>query len=281
MININGTLFSKTNAFIKVENRGLQYGDAVFETIRVSGGKIFFWEDHYFRLMASLRILRMEIPMNFTMEFLEEEVMKTVNVSTERDQSYRVKILVSRKPGGKYTPIDNDVEYCITSESIDSSFYTINDSFYNVELFKDHFISSGLLSTIKTNTKIINVLGSIFAKENEFNNCLLLNEKKQVVEAINGNIFLVKGSLIITPPLEDGCIKGILRKQIISICTQLPEYTIEETSVSSFDLQKADELFITNVIVGIQPVTKYRRKEFSITVAKELLQKLNAKARIS
>ena len=126
----------------------------------------------------------------------------------------------------------------------------------------------------------MNVLGSIYAKENEYANCLLLNEKKQVVEALNGNIFLVKGYTIKTPPLEDGCLNGILRKQIIKILGQLPDYILDETSVSPFELQKADELFITNVITGIQPISKYRKKEYASEVAKELLAKLNVKARL-
>jgi branched-chain amino acid aminotransferase len=61
----------------------------------------------------------------------------------------------------------------------------------------------------------------------------------------------------------------------------LPEYQLEETSISPFELQKADELWVTNVIYGIQPISKYRKKEFSKEVAKAVLQKLNVKARLS
>lgn len=280
MINCNGNLILKSEGFIAAENRGLQYGDAVFETIRVSNRKLYFWEDHYFRLMASMRILRMEIPMSFSMDFLEKEVLKTIEASNELSTNYRVKIYVNRKTGGKYTPKTNDVDYFISFEKLDSELYAVNDSFYEVELFKDYYIPSSLLSTIKTSAKIINVLGSIFAEENGFDNCLLLNDKKQVIEALNGNIFMVRGTTIITPPIEDGCLRGILRKQLIEICSESKEYNLEETSISPFDLQKADELLITNVINGIQPVKKFRKKEFSSLVAKNLLQKLNEKVKL-
>ncbi|MCB0467089.1 MAG: aminotransferase class IV, partial [Aequorivita sp.] len=149
-----------------------------------------------------------------------------------------------------------------------------------VELFKDHYIISGLLSTLKTNNRLINVLGSIFAKENDYQNCLLLNENKQVVEALNGNIFMVSGNNIKTPPLTDGCLNGILRKQLISILKKMQDFTIEESSVSPFELQKADEIFITNTINGIVSITKYRKKEFTNEVAKQLLPKLNLKVRM-
>ena len=81
MVNFNGNLISLGNNFLSHENRGFKYGDALFETVRISNGKLLFWEDHYFRLMSSMRILRIEIPMNFTMEFLEEQFLITLNAS--------------------------------------------------------------------------------------------------------------------------------------------------------------------------------------------------------
>ena len=61
------------------QNRAFLYGDGVFETVKVINNKILFLEDHYFRLMASMRVIRMEIPMNFTMEYLEEQILVLVN----------------------------------------------------------------------------------------------------------------------------------------------------------------------------------------------------------
>lgn len=280
MVNFNGTITEEAKVNISIHNRGLNYGDAVFETLRVSAGKIYFWEDHYFRLMASMRILRMEIPMNFTMEFLEEQIIETIKASETVDKSFRVKLLVWRENGGKYTPDSSQIEYAITFEKLEAPFYTLAENDYELELFKDYYVAPGLLSTLKTNNRLINILGSIFAKENEYQNCLLLNENKQVIEALNGNIFLIKDNQIKTPPLKDGCLNGILRKQLIAIIKTMPDYTIEETSISPFELQKADELFITNVISGIIPVKKYRKKEFETSVAKQILPKLNIKARM-
>ena len=280
MINLNGTIFEKHKAAISISNRGLNYGDAIFETLRVSAGKIYFWEDHYFRLMASMRILRMEIPMNFTQEYLEKQILATIEANGAINAAYRIKILVWRQEGGLYSPTTNEIDFSLQCSDLQNSFYLVSQDHYEVELFKDHYITSGLLSTLKTNNKIINVLGSIFAKENGYENCLLLNEKKQIVEALNGNIFLVKGDVIKTPPLKDGCLKGIMRKQILAILADLHDYDVQEVSISPFELQKADEMFVTNVITGIQSITKYRKKQYTNTIAKELLGKLNAKARL-
>jgi branched-chain amino acid aminotransferase len=180
-----------------------------------------------------------------------------------------------------YLPDTNEVSFLITAKKIEDDFYLLNDAEYEVDLFKDFYMSPSLLSTLKTNNKAINVIGSVFAKENNLQNCLLLNTDKQVIEALNGNIFLVKDQVIKTPPLTDGCLKGIMRKQLIDILKQLPDYDLIEESMSPFELQKADELWVTNVITGIQPITKYRKKTYVNTVAKVLLQKLNAKMRLN
>ncbi len=280
MINSNGKLVKDEEAVIAINNRGYAYGDALFETIRVNSGSILFWEDHYFRLMASMRILRMQIPMQFTPEFLEEEILSMVEKNGLTNATARVKLIVNRVSGGLYTPDSNEVEYTIVVSSISSGFYTISDQKYEVTLFKDHYVVADLLSTLKSNNRIINILGGIFAKENSFENCLLLNSNKMVVEALNGNLFLVKGSTIKTPPLSDGCLRGVLRTQLLKILKKLPDYEVEEASISPFELQKADELFITNVVTGIQPITKFRKKEYDTVISKRILGALNARIRL-
>jgi branched-chain amino acid aminotransferase len=123
---------------------------------------------------------------------------------------------------------------------------------------------------------MINVTGSIFADENDLQNCLLLNNEKNVVEALNGNLFMLMGNKLITSSIEDGCLNGIMRKQVIQMANKIENIEVLEQSISPFDLQKADELFITNVIIGIQPITKYRKKEYKTDLAKELMANLNA-----
>ena len=183
--------------------------------------------------------------------------------------------------GGRYLPKTNDIAYNMVVEPLSSDFYALQTRPYSIDLFKDYFVAPGLLSTLKTNNKMINILGSIYAQENKFENALLLNTNKSIVEALNGNIFLVKDHIIKTPPLEDGCLKGIMRKQVIEIIRALEGYEIEESSISPFELQKADELFLTNIIVGIQPITMYRKKDYTTTVSKILVDKLNMKIRLN
>jgi branched-chain amino acid aminotransferase len=272
MINFNGNIGLEEN--VLTQNRAFLYGDGVFETVKIINNKVLFLEDHYFRLMASMRVVRMEIPMNFTMEYFEEQVLNLVQQKNIAS-SARARITVFRKNGGLYLPQTNEVSFLIHATSLGNTSYILNTTEYEVDLYKDFYVTKQLLSSIKTTNKMINVTGSIFANENGLANCILMNDSKNVVEALQGNLFMVVGKKLVTPPISEGCLNGIMRKQILALAKKMETIEVVEEVISPFDLQKADELFLTNVIMGIQPITKYRKKEFSTNLAQLLVQKLN------
>lgn len=272
MINSNGNSSAQENSL--THNRGFLYGDAVFETLKIVKGKILFLEDHYFRLMASMRILRMEIPMDFTMEFFEDQVLTTVANNGFSD-SARARITVYRNDGGFYLPTTNTISFLIHAIPLENQAYKWESKSCEVDLYKDFYITKQLLSTLKTTNKVLHVTASIYADENDLDNCILLNESKNVVEVLQGNIFMLQGNTLTTPPISEGCCNGILRKQLLVLAKKIEGLEVIEGVISPFDLQKADELFYTNVIKGIQSITKYRKKEFGTALASELVQKLN------
>lgn len=273
MINFNGTIVAE-DANILTGNRAFLYADAVFETVKIVDSKILFLEDHYFRLMASMRVVRMEIPMNFTMEYLEEQILSLV-AKIGVSGSARARITVFRNDGGYYLPKTQTVSFLVHAIALENTLYSFDQKKYEVDLYKDFYVTKQLLSSIKTTNRILNITASIFADENGLDNCLLLNDTKNVVEAIQGNIFMLMGNKLITPPVSEGCLNGVMRKQILELARKTEGIEVVEDVISPFDLQKADELFVTNVIKGIQPITKYRKKEFVVALAAELLQKLN------
>ena len=274
MINFNGTLVESASNSL-ADNRGLLFGDAVFETFKVVNNHILFLEDHYFRLMSSMRILRMEIPMNFTLEFLEQQILEVVQTNS-LESSARVRMTVFCNSGGFYLPTTNEISYLIQCSALKSKEYLLNTDRYEVDLFKDFYVTKQLLSTIKSTNKAVQITGSIFAKENDLQNCFLLNDSKNVVEALNGNLFMLKDGKLTTPPVSEGCLNGIMRKQILAIAKTMEVEVLEEP-ISPFDLQKANELFITNVISGVQPITKYRKKDFENTFSTKIIAEVNRK----
>lgn len=278
MINYNGNITSEPNLSL-VENRAFLYGDSIFETLKVLDSKILFLEEHYFRLMASMRIVRMEIPMQFTMEYMEQQVIeltKALNI----ENSARVRVSFFRCPGGYYLPTDNTSEFIITATPLQEKLYIVGQGECEVDIYKDFHISRHLLSTLKTANKMAHITGSIYAYENGLHNCLLLNDDKNVVEALQGNLFMLLEGKLITPPIADSCLNGIMRKQVLAIAGKIDSLEVVEKSISPFELQKAEELFITNVIRGIQSVTKYRKKAYANDLAVEIIKRLNAKIRL-
>ena len=221
-----------------------------------------------------MRICRMEIPMLFTMEYVEAQILELIDV-LHPSAAFRVRFSVYRTGGGFYAPLSNEVAFVITAIPLESVHYSIEKEDYEIELYKDFHVSKQLLSTLKTNNKLLQVLGTIYAKENGYDNCLLLNEDKNIVEALQNNIFMKMGNIISTPPIAEGCINGIMRKQVLAVLSKMEGYQVKEAVISPFDLQKADELFLTNVISGIQPITKYRKKSYTLDFSKIVLEQLN------
>ena len=179
MINFNGSMISNDSILLS-NNRGFLFGDAVFETVKIVNSKILFLEDHYFRLMSSMRIVRMEIPMNFTMEFLEDQIIALAQAK-EVENSARARITIYRNDGGYYLPTNNTVSYLIAAESLDNVQYSFIQNEYVVDLYTDFYVPKQLLSSIKTTNKLLNITASIYASENGLDNCLLLNDSKNVV----------------------------------------------------------------------------------------------------
>ncbi|RYZ79249.1 MAG: aminotransferase class IV, partial [Proteobacteria bacterium] len=192
----------------------------------------------------------------------------------------RARWTVYRDGGGLYFPESRNVNWFITASALENPLYSFVEKPYEIELFKDFYVAKQLLSSIKSTNRLLNVTAGIYATENGFDNCLLMNDAKNVVEAINGNIFMLTGNRLVTPPVSEGCLNGVMRRQIIAIASKMERREVVEDVISPFDLQKADEIFITNVISGILPVTKYRKKEFSTSLASELVIKLNAQLRL-
>ena len=278
MINYQGDIIDLNALPVQDVKRATMYGDAVFETIRMRDNKLLFVEDHYFRLMASMRILRMPIPMEFTPEFFVDEANRLAEEVAVTDG--RLRLQVVRKSEGKYTPDDNnECVWWMELEELSTQDYTWTSKGLKVDLFKDHYIQPGLLSTLKSSNALPYVLAGIFAKENGFDAMLLVNDKKMLVEANAANVFVLKDNILKTAPLEDGPLRGVFRKNLIGWAKEIG-LEIKEESINPFELQKADEIWLTNTISGVQWVEKYRKRTYKGDKAKELVELLQRKLNV-
>lgn len=281
MINHNGEILDIEAVPFRADFRPIQYGDAIFETVKYNGNTFLNWEDHYFRAMATMRILRMEIPLDWSPEFLEEQMLETLKATHIETGAARVRLTIYRDAEGKYTPIGNvNMGFIVQAEQWPDAEFELNREGLKVDVYKDHEVPKSMLSNLKTTNALLYTLAGIYAKENELDDVLLINSDKHVVEATSSNIFMLQGDKLITPPLESGALRGIMRKHVIKY-TQSWGLEVEEKGFSPFDLQRADEVWLTNSMRGIQWVGQYRKKTYGNDKAKEVMAKLNLSMRPS
>ena len=131
MVNFNGDIVDNESFTIGWQNRAFKYGDGIFDTLKFQNNHLYFIEDHYFRLMSSMRMLRMKIPLNFTLEYYEAQIKKTLSENEIQDKA-RVRVNVFREDGGYYSPLSNKVSFLIETGSL-----TKREHFnYEIELYK-------------------------------------------------------------------------------------------------------------------------------------------------
>ena len=132
MINYNTQLQDFEQLPSAALTRAARYGDGVFETIRMREGKLLFIEDHYFRLMAGMRILRMMIPMDFTPEYIVDQALR---LAEERGfENGRLRLQIVRSGGGAYTPNSNAIDWWMELDPLDTKDYVMNEVGLKVEL---------------------------------------------------------------------------------------------------------------------------------------------------
>jgi branched-subunit amino acid aminotransferase/4-amino-4-deoxychorismate lyase len=168
-------------------------------------------------------------------------------------QFAKLRITVYRESPGLYTPMSNNMGFVIEGVRYDRRNYTFNPEGVTLGLYDELPKSVDALSNCKTTSALVYVMASIFKKEKQLDDVIILNANDKVCETSNANLFYVKDNKVYTPGLDQGCIAGVLRKQIVSCCKSL-NIVLKETSVTLEDLLDADEIFITNMTAGVQGV---------------------------
>jgi len=259
-------------------NRAQAYGDGLFETMRVSKGRVLNPEEHYFRLLAGMRILRMPIPSHWNPDGWLAD-LKTAELDTTLD--YRLRLSVWRSGALGYAPEARaSVEWKVTAAPIEGALYPVPVLRPELGLFQDHRKSAGILSNVKTSSAVLYVLAAGFAREQRVDEVLILNHENQVLEASKSNVMLVQGDDLITPPLSAGALRGVMREVVLGLAPQLGLQVREEV-FSPFALQSAEEVWLTNAVQGVAAVQKFRKTEYGSQRAEAMQKLVNERSQIA
>jgi len=273
----NGIFIRQTEALFSYNNRAFRYGDALFETIKASSSKVYFFYDHFERLLNGMQALGMEIPPRFMVDTLgiKDDIMKLL-IKNKQFKSAKVRFSVYRNDGGLYLPDSDEISYVITSEPLQWEEFRLNDTGLKIDIFTEIEKHPNKLANFKTSNALLFIVAARYAKAAMLNDVLILNTKGFVTEAINSNVFIAIGSKIYTPPLTDGCVAGVMRKQVIALLGYMGYEVIDNKSVDVSVLNIADEVFLTNAISGVKWVAAFRNKRYFHRISERLIVNLNA-----
>ena len=271
----NGKILNQQDIQFNTIKRAINFGDGFFETIRIVNGDVLFIESHLKRIFKALKILKISNSENFNPEIIKAKI-KELLLYNKIDSGGRVKIYFFRSGLGTYLPVTNEISFIIECFHLENNLYQLNKKGFLVDIFYDYQKQINNLSAFKTSNSLLYVLASIYANDNDLNDTLILNEKKYIIESSNSNIFLFLKDSIITPALNSGCIAGIMREEIIKIINFL-DIKIIERDITLEDLMNSKEIFLTNVISGINWVGGYKKTRYYNTLSKKIIKELNNK----
>jgi len=271
-----GEYVSENQLVLTRDNRAFRFGDGFFESIRVFNGKAVFFENHFARVKDCLGIFKIIAPENFTLELLQSQVNGLIYRNNIREGG-RVRITFFRKSQGFYAPRSNDLGYIIEAEATTENNFLLNPSGKSVDIYTELRKDINRLSIYKTLNAQLYVMSSLWAKEKGYDEALVQNNKGAVIESTSSNIFIVSNGVLYTPGLDDGCVAGTMRMNIINLAID-NKIKVYECTLNPQNLLTADELFLTNAIRGLEWVVSYRTKRYYNEMAKKILTFLNKSA---
>jgi len=269
MININGKLYSSYNNIPSNIIKSF-FLNPVFEfKLRWENNNILFWEKHYFMMMAQLRRLRLNIPMSFTLEFFIQEIKKVINKYDNK--FFIIDIKFANESKITLQNLEPNLIIAITAKPNESIIQDDITFINEMSLFKDYNISEQEFTSISYLQKDIKRIAAVQAFENNCNDNIILNDKKNVIGSVLGNVFLLKRDKIISSPVNIGVQSSVLSDLFIEyIKNNNFEFSFESFGV--FELQMADELSVLSIQTGLNPVRKYRKKNYEIKRLPQLFQ---------
>jgi branched-subunit amino acid aminotransferase/4-amino-4-deoxychorismate lyase len=277
IISVNQNYQLASDYRVELSNRAYRYGDGFFETMHANGCQVQFLDDHFARMQYAASLLHLQLPDYLTLEFLNKQIAGLLS-RCKLFQGARVKASFIRIGDGYYIPGSLDCDVIMEASYIGKGFYELDEKPLIIGLYEEHPKPKVEYLKVKSLNAQPYILAGIYARENQLNDVLLVNDQGFIVEATSSNLFGVYEKNLITPSLDTGCVQGIMRKQIVKLGGQL-QYKVDANAfITKEDLLSMDELFLTNSIVGIRSVTAFENRRYFKKNAQKLLMELNKQA---
>jgi branched-chain amino acid aminotransferase len=234
-VSLNGVITPSEKAAVSVSDRGLLYGDGIYETIRAANGNCIRFDAHMARLRQGASLLGMTSALDgYDLSNAVGDLLKANGLTDAR-----IRITVTRTP-----------TVLITADPL--SEFTMETSRAIISSYRRD--EKNPLTGIKSLNCLTSIMARREAESAGFDDAILLNTEGGAAEGTTANIFVLTGNRLITPSLDQGCLPGITRSAVLEIAATLG-FEVEEKAITPDTLSGAEELFFSSAIKLLRPIT--------------------------
>jgi 4-amino-4-deoxychorismate lyase len=257
-------------------DRGLCYGDGFFETFYCLEGTLQNWSYHWSRMVRSADILQIALPKESV--FLSDfEKLKALQGQTPK--ACVIKIIVTRGTGGRgYSPANCHATSRIISTSSMPEYQQLRESGMRVSILDSVLTAEGKIAGLKHLNRLGQILAKMELDEKGTNEGVVCNAEGYVREGVSSNLFIVRDKTIITAPLNDCGVAGILRDKVIDSAPTICDAEVVERNFTIPDLLAADDAFFTNSLLGVCPVKSIEDRMYRTSNITQSLMSANLEA---
>jgi len=237
------------------------------QRIRYQNQKIINFDYHYFELMSLMRIQRMMIPENFNSNYFSEKIYNLIEKYYDKFNSYSIDIKIVCSEVITNKKVFPKINSLIKIEQIKNLSYS--DKSYQVDIYRERFISNNHFTFIGERDEIINS-SMVYSYENKFNDVFLIDNEKKVVRSSKGSVFFIYRNKVVTPLNNFRDLNTSIIERLFEKLNKNTEYEFSQESVSLFDVLKANEIFIFDLVGGIYSVKSYKKRKFEVSETQKI-----------
>lgn len=272
---LNGSWMRDSEAVIPVENRGMMYGDGLFETMVSTDGQVKLLDLHLKRLVRGLEYLSIDLKTS-TEEwgaFFEEGINKNSHLGTQ----LLLRLQCWRNGGRGYTSKTSEGSWFLSFRTLSKECNQPSYRLMNSSLSLP--VKSVQKGTLKSSNALLYVLAATEARNKNYDDALLCNTNGYVGECTSANIFWIKERIIHTPSIKSGILNGTRREALLNALQSQSYFRVQEGTYDIHSLYEADMVFSTSTIKGIQFIdsldtTQFSKDEHALNRIKKIYQSI-------
>jgi branched-chain amino acid aminotransferase len=263
----NGSLFPENESSHLYNNRGFLFGDGFFETMRMHEGRLLWKQLHSQRIDNSFKLLQLSPGPMLSIDHIEEQV-RQLAADNGTGRNVRVRLSIFRAAAGYYQPETNACGYLLNIKPLESH-YHLNPEGLDAGLYTEDQKHPGVYSGLKSLSAGFYVQAALFASRSKTQSLILCNTQGRLMEGLSSNLLLVEKDRVLAPPPSEGPVQGVMQKVVEQLCNEMG-LTFKQEDIPLQRALEADEIWLSNVISGLQWVARFQGRSYGNKLQKEM-----------